>query len=230
MRRITKQKEPPTLTEYRQGTPHPTWDGYADKRSAQAALYEEQKSICCFCQRRIVPDEQPTDRALVRNMKIAHFVPRKSAAGQKSPALEVTWNNLFGVCMGGEASEPGKQSLPADEQHCDTKQGNAELYPELNPLVLKPGIVKFRRSGVVYSDNQAVDADLNQKLNLNARAPKAGRLAARDALIQLIEANKPGHWSAATILRRIDEIERQVPLSPYCDFLLFILKERLRAS
>lgn len=224
MRRIAKQKEPPTLTEYRQGTPHPTWDGYADKRSAQQALCEEQKSICCFCQRRIFPDEQPTDRALVRNMKIAHFVPRKSKAGQKDPALEVTWSNLFGVCMGGEGR------ATADEQHCDTKQGNAELHSELHPLFLKPGMVKFRRSGEVYSDQDEVNADLNQKLNLNARTPKAGRLAARDALIQLIEAKKPGHWSAATISRRIDEIERQAPLEPYCDFLLFILKERLRAS
>ena len=57
-------------------------------RQAQCAtgLVRGTKSICCFCQRRIVPDEQPTDRALVRNMKIAHFVPRKSKAGQKDPA------------------------------------------------------------------------------------------------------------------------------------------------
>ena len=68
----------------------------------------------------------------------------------------MTWSNLFGVCMGAKAAQRQMNSTVIP------KQGNAELHSELHPLFLKPGMVKFRRSGEVYSDQDEVNADLNQ--------------------------------------------------------------------
>lgn len=221
MRRILKKQEPPTLLTHRLSTPDADWDGYSDKRTAQDLLCREQHALCCFCQRPIKPDVQPPNGRLKRNMKVAHLVPKKSPTGKKNPELQVTWSNLFGVCMGGE----GK--LPRDQWHCDTKQQDTELK-KLNLLQLRQDEVRFLANGELSSNDPDIHEDLTKTLNLNAKTLVDARVTAGVALINIMEDKKQGHWDAAFIERHISEIEAQRPLEPYCDFLLFILRQQLR--
>ena len=58
MRAITKGAEPPSLTAHRQ-TPHCDYDNYPDKAALRQALVTEQRSICCYCMRRIRNGRSP---------------------------------------------------------------------------------------------------------------------------------------------------------------------------
>ncbi|MFO0575653.1 MAG: retron system putative HNH endonuclease [Polyangia bacterium] len=212
MQRITKQPEPPFLAGYRRN-PAADWDQDVrgeEKKAAREQLCAEQGALCCFCEGRIRPEPAA--------MKIAHFVPQAVDKVQM-----FVWSNLLGACLGG-------QGQPPKQQHCDTRQGSATLDPRLHPVLrLVPGTISFDTQGQIVAAPAKLQAELDEKLNLNLEQLRRNRRAAADAMIRQIGS---GQWTQAEIERKCEELrERSVaPRAEYQSYLLWWLERRLRAA
>ncbi|EJM67833.1 TIGR02646 family protein [Pseudomonas sp. GM50] len=164
MRTIQKGMEPVSLTRHRQ-QPHADYDNYTDKAGLRAALVAEQQGVCCYCQSRI--------RATPDGMKIEHW---KCQA--LHPARQLDYSNLLGACLGGQGGA-GKN------RHCDTQKGNSNLCFSVCDLAHPvERQIKFLGSGKITSDDAAVDAALNDVLNLNWSRLVSNRKAVLDAFKQ----------------------------------------------
>ncbi len=141
MKYIRKGTEPNSLTRHR-NREYSGFDNYREKDELRKTLLNEQKEICCYCMQRIKKDK----------MKIEHWKPQTGY-----PDLQLNYKNLLGACLGNE----GK---PKHLQHCDTKKGD-ELIT-INPTRHNCEIlVKFSKSGEIYSDDDNINKDLNETLN-----------------------------------------------------------------
>ena len=94
---------------------------------------------------------------------------------------------MLGVCSGNSASAGAYENLT-----CDRHRGNTALT--VNPLdentVRK---IKYKSDGTIYSDDMAIETDLNETLNLNSRASylKENRKAALDAVKRELASRYP---------------------------------------
>ena len=79
----------------------------AGRDEVREALLRDQGQLCAYCERRIPAKGEP--------MKVEHWEAQSTGKGS------MRWQNLLGVCRGGEG-------LPRSEQHCDTFRGNAALF------------------------------------------------------------------------------------------------------
>lgn len=212
MQRISKQPEPLFLAGYRRN-PAADWDRDVrgeEKQAAREQLCAEQGALCCFCEGRIRPEPAA--------MKIAHFVPQ---AVDKTRAF--LWSNLLGACVGG-------QGQPPRQQHCDTRQGRSVLDERLHPVLrLPPGAISFDADGKILAAPPALQAEIEEKLNLNLERLRRNRRAAADAMIRQIGS---GRWTRAEIERKYEELRERsaAPRAEYQSYLLWWLERRLRAG
>ena len=147
MRKITKGREPNSLTTHR-STPYGTYDNYRDKGTLRQLLVAEQRGLCCYCMGRIGPDPSA--------MKIEHW-----RCQERHEEEQLNYRNLLGACLGGEGQPPLKQ-------HCDTRKGSRDLL--WNPAERDHMIearVGYGADGSIQSTNATFDNQLNQILNLN---------------------------------------------------------------
>lgn len=219
MQRITKQTEPSFLADYRRSS-EADWDRDVrkeDRDEARTQLCREQGSLCCFCEGRI--------RATPREMKIAHFVPQTNPEGAE---LMFAWTNLLGACLGGQTT-PGEERRAPKQQHCDTRQGDAVLDPRLHPVRLAPGTISFRSNGTIVASDGVLQADIDEKLNLNMPQLVQNRRAAADEMIRRIGTGKP--WTRGEIRRKYEELrdDSTVERVEYQSYLLWWLEKSLRA-
>ena len=193
MRRITKQAEPPSLTDHRIGS-HAFYRNYKEKQDLRQALVDEQRGICCFCMEAI--------QANYNTMKIAHWEPQSTA-----PLSELDYANLLGACLGNQGS-------PKKTQHCDTHQGNLGLnFNPANPS-FPENEIRYQPDGGIATDNQALDKDL-KTLNLDAAIPKNER---KSVLTSIIEATSR-HSDRGQLEAWLSEwngTSHAGPLKPYC--------------
>ena len=208
MQRTTKGTEPPCLAQYRPAG-EADWDRDVrgdDKAAVRKKLCEEQRHLCCFCEGRIRPTAD--------KMKVAHFVPQSV-----DPSLMFRWSNLFGACFGGQGEPPRRQ-------HCDTKQGNQRLDSRLLPTQLAKGTIRFATTGRVIANDPALQAEIDQKLNLNLTRLVDNRKAAWEAMVQ---AMGKGKWTLADVQHKIDEMTsgNVVVRAEYQSYLLWWLERRL---
>lgn len=164
MRLICKGSEPSVLASYRKtGERYNSLTGEA-KSEIRDALVREQYGLCCFCTQRI--QANPTQGI---RMKIAHWLPQSVDANQ-----DLVWNNLMGAC-------PGNEGAPLEDQHCDTRQGNAVLT--ISPL--EPShiaTISYTTRGEVRSTRADLNHDLGVTLNLNEPVLRANR---REAVLSM---------------------------------------------
>ncbi len=100
MKRIIKNSEPPSFSDWKGQTINNRQPDYSDLRNPEKhllkqSLIEEQGGICCYCEIRVIPD----------NSHIEHFVP------QNNPSC----NNLDYVNM---LSSCQKQTPRGAPRHC----------------------------------------------------------------------------------------------------------------
>lgn len=164
MRTIQKGQEPTTLTQHRQ-QPNADYDNYADKKALRLALVAEQRGLCCYCQSRI--------RATPEDMKIEHWQCQANYPGR-----QLEFSNLLGACLGGHGR-------PERDQHCDTLKGNNALNFSVcdtaHPIERQ---IRFLGNGRIESDDAAINAALNDVLNLNWARLVSNRKAVLDAFKQ----------------------------------------------
>jgi len=212
---IRKGNEPRSLTEHR-SKPEATYDNYQEKDDVRKQLLEEQGYICAYCMRRISIDK----------MKIEHWIAQNSKDGTGlDHALE--YRNMLGVCL-------GNQSHPHDAQTCDTYRGNEKLFvdPRCEAHIQR---IEYRGDGTIYSRDQRIDDDLNQRLNLNGAETelKAGRKEAIQQLQSFLQRKHPqGTWNVG-LLKKVKSqfAEKQDgKFKPYVGVVLYQIDRYLKKT
>lgn len=163
MREIRKGREPKSLIRHRK-TAHADYDNYLFKDELRAALEAEQGGICCYCMQRI--------RTTPEGMKIEHWHCQSLFPGER-----LRYGNLLGACRGNEGE-------PWEEQHCDTRKGDASL--KRNPADRRHKVenfIHFLGNGRIESPDEDFDAEINEVLNLNHPLLVNNRKAALDAFL-----------------------------------------------
>lgn len=209
MKKIVKQQEPRSLTQHRL-QPNADYENYQAKNELRESLLKEQGYICCYCMSRITVDQ----------MKIEHWKPYSHY-----PSLRLDYKNLLGACMGNKGARQ-------QNEHCDTKKHDDLIT--INPVDSSrncENIVKYRSTGEIYSDDTAINDDLNQTLNLNLDFLKKNRKAALDEVVkQLIGKFPTTTWSKSSLQRMISRLRGKDAngyYSEYCQFVVAYLEDKL---
>ena len=215
MRRIEKRQEPESLRAYRESLTESLpetdiWDPYQPKNDARELVTREQRELCAFCQGFMAWGKT--------RIKLAHIVPQKVLVDGKR--LDLVWTNIVGACNGGE----GK---PGDLQHCDTRQGNSRLHPELDPVQFTNGSLTYDKNGGVYraDGNPDIQDQLDDVLGLNLGHIKDKRVAALDALKSDLAESADRERRLKDLIALLDpDNPSDAPLLEYADFLLWHLR------
>jgi uncharacterized protein (TIGR02646 family) len=209
MKRIVKGKEPQSLLEHRLKL-YADYDNYPEKDDLRASLLSEQGYICCYCMQRINDDR----------MKIEHWKSQ-----DEYPELQLIYSNLLGACQGG-------QGFPRNLQHCDTRKSNFEIT--INPLDSNKScenLVKYRGNGEIYSDDEAINHDLNEILNLNMQTLVNNRRDVLELIIQqLTKERATGNWTVVMLTQKINLLSNKQQdgmYKPYCQIVIYHLKKKL---
>lgn len=170
---IKKSPEPEALIQAkRTGLSH--YDDMTGevKDIVKASLSKEQGCLCAYCMRRLKPE----------TMQIEHYIPRSGS----DDALTIDYKNLLGVC-------PGNKGNAERFLTCDARRGNSPLTVNpLNPASV--GKIRYRPNGLIFSDDETVNHDLQVTLNLNCEQVylPQDRKEALDRLKQKIRTDYPG--------------------------------------
>ena len=220
---IRKRREPRTLQQYKNmiGASYQNMHGAPTGRKRENGepedLYEvvlehlmnEQGRICAYCMRRI-PDPKRSPGATIE-----HIDPQSKT----DPKKAMDYNNMLAVCNGN------RNARSDDEKTCDAKRGNKQL--DLNPLIASTlESIRYRSSGRIYSDNEKIDAQLNNVLNLNCEALnliKCRKQALNAMLIELDAKHKGDREYYARLLARYENESDLKP--PYVGILIWWLKK-----
>lgn len=227
MKQIIKSKEPISLTKYRANIPKKDLKTLKKYESSpknvlddlRKQLLEEQGYICCYCMSRI---DYPYT-------KIEHLKPR-SVYREK----QLDYSNLFIACCGKKIDkelfydcDTPKKKYSKTELYCDTKKGKEELK-HINLLTKIQDNIKYRKNGLIFSDNINIDKEINEVLNLNYEVLTTNR---EDALNQLfIELNK-NNWSIPTLkltLKKYQNKNSKGKYRPYCQMIVYFLTKKLK--
>ncbi len=212
MREITKGVEPASLTAHRQ-TPHCGYENYRDKESLRLALVAEQRGICCYCMARISANND--------SMKVEHW-----RCQERYPTEQLSYDNLLGVCRGGEGQ-------PLRLQHCDTKKADKDL--RWNPAESAHHIetrIRYDPDGTIRSDDVAFDVQLHEVLNLNLPFLKNSRKAVYDGFLEWCRREKNRIRGPIPRERLLRERGRYMSdtsvLQPHSQIAVWLLEQRIR--
>lgn len=194
MRVIRKGREPTTLRDYR-AVPGVVYDGAGFKTvkdDLRDALLRDQEWLCCYCMRRISPDERPhpvnPEAPPVVQMKVEHWRPQS-----RFPELTLAWTNLFGACTGGVGVAPADQT-------CDTRKGEEAVT--LNPCdAAHIATLRCTTRGRLESSNAAFQEDIDERLGLNHGVLMDERRGAIRRVLARLNAKYGGREYPATAVR-----------------------------
>ena len=210
---IRKGKEPPSLTRYRK-LPYAYYDGFYKKADIRESLLREQGFLCAYCMRRI--DQEHT--------RIEHWKPE----AELSELEKLDYSNMLAVCY--ENSE----GLPEKDQTCDTRKGQQEITVDPRRETHIATIGYQKGTGFIFSENEVIDADLNERLNLNCTKqslPENRRAVLRRVIQEMSERQKTGNWKTADIARMIriySEADETGRKKEYAGIVLWYLKRKQR--
>jgi len=170
MFKITKNREPRSLTEYRllAGS---TYGGANSniKGDIRDSLLSEQGFLCTYCMERITAN----------SMKIEHWACQFN---HKNKQLD--YKNLLGCCLGNEGN-------PRRLQTCDTRKGSSSIkYSPSKPSHRIKSKIDFRSDGEVFSNEGGFDQELKDVLNLNLPRFVSNRLAVIKSIQKVLHKNK----------------------------------------
>ena len=221
---IIKQPEPPELTLLRETpiivesenpqdeqTIAATYDDLKDetKKIVCQKLLEEQGYLCAYCMRTI-------DSA-----RIEHQAPQGIYNGKNGfPDLQLSYENFLGVCVGYY-----KENIK--EKHCESVRGSTDLT--INPLDANTlEQLKYTQNGKIFSENEAINTDLDATLKLN---------------LEIISKKRQNTWIGVNDGlgfkgKNITIIERQIAKYStqkidgkryeYCGIVLYFLQKELK--
>ena len=225
LKKITKSKEPKSLTAYRSTISHKNledtniYEDFKEKTKEQCRedkadnlrkqLLQEQGYICCYCMSRID----------CNNSKIEHFRPQT-----KNRVVQIDYQNLFIACSGGEGSK-------AKEQFCDTKKGEKDLdYIDLlSSIEHSVNYVKGAKNIFVISTDKNIDNEMNDVLNLNVTVLSQNR---REVYDRVMKNLKSRGYTIANIQKILNyyKTQHKGKFEPYCEMVVYFLSKKLKSK
>ena len=159
MKKIIKDAEPNSLTEYRaRGGDYDNL--HTDtKDQLRQSLFVEQGYICCYCMKRIPVklSQEQTNRNYPSN-KIEHL-----RCQARNPQLELNYKNLLIACH-------GNHGLPSQMQTCDTSKDDHDIsFSPADDGRNIEDLIKYKANGEIYSDDSQINSELCDILNLNTK-------------------------------------------------------------
>ena len=120
----------------------------------------------------------------------------------------------------------GGEGFPERDQHCDTKKGDQTFC--VNPADPAQNIeqqIKFLGNGIIQSDNDVLDSELNDVLNLNHPQLVRNRKAVLASFSQTLQ----GSLGKTALNRHISTwlTPTDGKLQPYCMVVVYWLRKRL---
>ena len=211
MRRITKGREPASLTTYRKG-PNSGYEGYRDKDGLRRALVAEQRGLCCYCMSRVRPES--------KSMKIEHWKCQSHHHDE-----ELKYANLLAACLGGEGEPP-------QFQHCDTRKGERDLeWNPANPIHRIETRLRYELDGSIRAGEVDFDQQLDRVLNLNLPLLRNNRTGVLKAVLDWWtreRARTRGPVPRDRIVRERDKYATlDGDLTPYCQVAVWWLNQKL---
>ena len=213
MKKITKGKEPISLTKYRSSIPivdmeKPNiYDDYREKDILRTQLLEEQGYLCCYCMSQITE----------RNSKIEHFKAQSLFRDK-----QIKYSNLFVACKGGEGTK---------EHSCDTLKGNKSLNT-INLTLKIESDLKYSKQGEISSvistetKVSSLTKEINDVLNLNSIILTKNRKQTYEDF-----KNKyKGKLSKRELKRAIKfyQTKENGRYPPYSEMMVFLLNKKLK--
>lgn len=105
---------PNNLTSYLQNHPHDNWDDFRgnnegkDYQIIKTLIFNDQSGLCAFCENEVKE---------IYKQRVEHFHP-KSDKTDLTHNRALDWQNVIGVCIGGEDSDKTAHPLP-ENLSCD---------------------------------------------------------------------------------------------------------------
>lgn len=183
-----RNAEPKELTDYREGTPGASYNGFRDKDVIKQSLIEEQGYLCAYCMGKIKD---------INDCSIEHYISQKKHdASPHSPEYHrkqsLLYSNMLGVCLN-------------NAEHCDKKRGNIPLQ------ILDPhqpsceSLITYSLGGSIISvgdRDEIVEQDLNT-LGLNCNKLIECRNAALEEVWnRFAQEHEKKSWSKELFLER----------------------------
>lgn len=223
MRLIQKKEAPESLLKYARNH-NAYYDGYSKKDDVKKQLLEEQGHLCGYCMRRIKSE---------KDTKIEHMIPQSVL--RENPRKALDYKIMVGVCYGNENRTESGKKRRWNELTCDAHRGNQELKAAdpFDPVCISK--IKYKPDGEIFSEDTALEHDLNVVLNLNfdgdsAYLKKNRREVLKACKEKMKRMKREGQWSRSFLKRIIEEYEKPDAkgyLKPYSGIALWYLKKRV---
>ncbi|KPA09380.1 hypothetical protein MHK_010411 [Candidatus Magnetomorum sp. HK-1] len=154
MKKIKKTPGPNHLTNYEKKYPVANWSDFKNYNGGEGyqcirnQILKDQGGLCAYCETKII-DLPP------HKQRVEHF-HAKSDKAFKNKNWALDWNNIFGVCIGGDDSDKKLHPLP-ENLSCDSHKNhlfNKKQLPEacekflVNPLkmIATPCLFDFHKA------------------------------------------------------------------------------------
>lgn len=162
------------------------FDNDFPKNDVKKILVHEQHGICAYCMRRIRMDS---------HSRVEHFVPLSS---DKDKALD--YNNMFGVCDGGEKLNGGKEHILCCDAH---KKETVISTSPLNRVQMDK--IAYDKNGKIYTEprDETMEKDINEVLLLNGIQKKDGTV--RDTSTELLKGRKDAYDRARKMMDSLNK-------------------------
>lgn len=191
------------------------------KSDIKKSLLAEQGYICAYCMQRIGLDTgEAGEKTRSEQITIEHYAPQSTSDSD----LDNDYQNMLGVCSGVvQSTKYANKHI----QTCDKHRGNTPLTvnPQDESTISQ---IKYKTSGEIYSDDRAINNDLNITLNLNSSEAftKANRREVINYVYKTVQ--NAGGKSMRILLELKAKYERRNSkgeLTPFCGAALFFINK-----
>ncbi len=236
MRYIPKNAEPDFMAGWKKGQLDNglklSYNAFPYKGKLNDILREEQRGICCYCQRRIDHYQDSSERGSHNE----HLYPENRPSDPTSFARQLDYNNIFACCIDSKGHKDYEQYL----RHCGESKGN-DIIPELIKESDCSDYFRYNFKGEIvpngkfYSWDEYVahKDDLSgkvleafecvDKLNLNCITLVNYRWEMQSAMISAVKS-----WNPDRINSYISGMLNSKPYPELIDMRLQYLKERIK--
>lgn len=191
------------------------------KKPLRTALLKEQGFICAYCMKRI---------SNTSKTRIEHFAPRTKENSKN-------YMNLIAACDGNELSKKDKSdtrtSLEKKMVHCDVLKKNTSI--SISPLKKScEQLVLFDIAGIVYSNDETTEKELNDILGLNHPSLVRERIYVLDELKNIISIeakknadNKIRKSQLQSLIKQWAKRNKNSKFIPFCRVAINYLEKRI---
>lgn len=186
------------------------------KKALLESLHSEQHGLCAYCTCRI--PEEAAKKNNQPGMTIEHFYPQNPLIEDISESEDLRYDNMLAVCSGNRGCG-SKKALT-----CDAAKGNKTILA--NPCNISIiSQIQYKANGIVFSDNPALNEELNVTLNLNCqeRSLPQNRKAAFNEVLKKLHTNQTQFKQACS---KYLNLLLEKP-TPFCGMTIEWLKKKI---